>query len=128
MSPASYQTAPPRFGSVSAGRSTGQHRRRKMRAGVWMRRSSVNSRSRRVSEKLAGENPDVAFAMDSTELDDLFFERSRVRLRVGEHQLLRDGVVDSVGFDIKVVIVTDNKCHLVRSTSNEPSYKIFSVN
>jgi hypothetical protein len=66
--------------------------------------------------------------MDSAELDDLFFERRRVRLCVGEHQLLRDGVVDSVGFDIKVVVVTDNKCHLVESTSNEPSYKIFSVN
>jgi hypothetical protein len=79
-------------------------------------------------KKLTGENPDITLAMDFAEFDDLFFERSRVRLRVGKHQLLRDGVVDSVGFDIKVVVVTDNKCHLVRSTSNEPSYKIFSVN
>jgi hypothetical protein len=64
--------------------------------------------------------------MGFSELDDLFFERGRVRLCVGEHQLLRDGVVDSVGFDVKVVIVTDDKCHFVTSTSNEPSYKIFS--
>src|ERR1700675_320735 len=76
----------------------------------------------------AGENPDVAVAMYSAELDDLFFERGRVRLHVGKHQLLCDGVVDSVGFDVKVVVVTDDKCHLVKSTSNEPSYKIFSLN
>jgi hypothetical protein len=66
--------------------------------------------------------------MYSAEFDDLFFERASVRLCVGEHQLLRDGIVDPVGFDIKVVVVTDNKCHLVESTSNEPNYKIFSVN
>jgi|SRR5579862_2056116 len=77
--------------------------------------------------KSAGENPDVAVAMDPSELDDLFFERGRVRLGVGEHQLLRDGVVDSVGFDVKVVVVTNDKCHLVESTSNEPPYKNFST-
>jgi len=78
--------------------------------------------------KSAGENPDVALAMYSAELDDFFFERSRVRLHVSEHQLLCDGVVDSVGFDIKVVVVTDDKCRLVKSTSNEQRYKIFSTN
>jgi len=66
--------------------------------------------------------------MRFSELDDLFFKRGRVRFCVGEHQLLGDGVVDSVGFDIKVVVVTDDKCHLVKSTSNEQRYKIFSTN
>jgi hypothetical protein len=77
--------------------------------------------------KSAGENPDIALAMYSAELDDFFFERGRVRLCVGQHQLLGDGVVDSVGFDVKVVVVTDDKCHLVKRTSNEPRYKIFST-
>ena len=63
--------------------------------------------------------------MNSAELDDLFFDDSRIGFRIGQHQLLRDSVVDSVGFDIKVVIVTDDKCHLLKSTSNEPTYKIF---
>jgi hypothetical protein len=61
-----------------------------------------------------------------TELDYFFLERVRAWFCVGQHQLLRDGVVDAVGFDIKVVVVTDDKCHFFRSTSNEPSYKIFS--
>jgi hypothetical protein len=64
-------------------------------------------------------------AMRFSELDDFFFDRGRVRFCVGQHQLLGDGVVDSVGFDVKIVVVTDDKCHLVKSTSNEPSYKIF---
>jgi hypothetical protein len=85
-------------------------------------------RARESNLKLAGENPDVAVAMRFAERDDLFFERGRIGFGVGEHQLLGDGVVDSVGFDINVVIVTDNKCHLVKSTSNEQSYKIFSPN
>jgi hypothetical protein len=42
--------------------------------------------------------------------------------------LLRDEILDPVGFDIKVVVVTDDKCHFVKSTSNESSYKIFSLN
>jgi hypothetical protein len=42
--------------------------------------------------------------------------------------LLGDGVVDSVGFDVKVVVVTDDKCHFVKRTSNEQRYKIFSTN
>src|SRR5689334_22558209 len=115
MSPASYQTAPPRFGSVSAACAAGQHRRRKMRAGVCERRSQANPGSCRESEKLAGENSDVAVAMRFSELDDLFFERARVRFCVDKHQLLRDGVVNSVGFDIKVVVVTDDKCHFVKA-------------
>ena len=81
-----------------------------------------------MESRSARENPDVAIAMYSAELDDLFFERSRVRLYVGEHQLLGDGIVDSVGFDIKVVVVTDDKCHFVQSTSNEQPYKIFPAN
>jgi hypothetical protein len=85
-------------------------------------------RGRESNLKLAGENPDVAVAMRFAELDDLFFELGRIGFGVGEHQLLGDGVVDSVGFDINVVIVTDNKCHLFKSTSNEQSYKIFSPN
>jgi hypothetical protein len=80
------------------------------------------------SENLSGEDPDIALAMYSAELDYLFFERGRVRLCVGEHQLLREGVVDPVGFDVKVMVVTDDKCHLVQSTSNEQNYKIFSIN
>ena len=64
--------------------------------------------------------------MRFSELDDLFFDDSCVGFRVGEHQLLRDGVVDSVGFYVKVVVVTDDKCHFFDSTSNEQSYKIFS--
>jgi hypothetical protein len=103
-----------------------------MRAGVWKRRSSHRGGDRFVdsieSENLAGENPDVAFAMYSAELDDLFFERRRIRFRVSQHQLLRDGVVDPVGFHVKVMVVTDDKCHLVKSTSNEQNYKIFSIN
>jgi hypothetical protein len=82
----------------------------------------------RIESELAGENPDIALAMYSAELDDLFFERGRVRLYVGQHQLLGDGVVDSVGFDVKVVVVTDDKCHFVKRTSNEQRYKIFSTN
>jgi len=66
--------------------------------------------------------------MRFSELDDLFFYDSRIGFRIGQHQLLRDSVVDTVGFDVKVVIVTDDKCHFVTSTSNEPSYKIFSMN
>jgi hypothetical protein len=77
--------------------------------------------------KLAGENPDVAVAMRLAELDDLLFDSARTGFRVGEHQLLRDGVVDTVGFDIDVVVVTDNKCHFVQSTSNKPSYKILRL-
>jgi hypothetical protein len=102
---------------------------RKMRAGVGKRRSEAsphlvaNSNS---NLDLAGQNPDVAVAMFFAELDDFFLERGRAGFRVGEHQLFGDGVVDSVGFDIKVVIVTDNKCHFSESTSNEPSYKICS--
>jgi hypothetical protein len=80
------------------------------------------------SLKSAGENPDVAVAMLQTELDDLLFKRGRVRFCVGQHQLFGDGVIDTVGFDINVVVVADDKCHLVKSTSNEPSYKIFSPN
>jgi hypothetical protein len=91
------------------------------RAGDRIADSEMESRS-------AGKNPDVAIAMYSAELDDLFFERTSVRLCVDEHQLFCDGVIDSVGFDIKVVVVTDDKCHLVKSTSNEQSYKIFSTN
>src|ERR1700726_2641154 len=99
------------------------------RAGDRIAESNSSGAGRRARHsKSAGENPDVTLAMYSAELDDLFFERSRVRLYVGEHQLLCDGVVDSVGFNIKVVIVTDDKCHLVKSTSNEQRYKIFSTN
>ncbi|MGA6971383.1 MAG: hypothetical protein WBY93_07110 [Candidatus Binatus sp.] len=76
--------------------------------------------------ELAGENPDVAVAMLQAELDDLFFDRGRAGFCVGQHQLFGDGVIDTVGFDINVVVVTDDKCHLVKSTSNEPTYKIFS--
>ncbi len=64
--------------------------------------------------------------MRFSELDDLFFDDGRVGFRVGQHQLLRDSVVDSVGLYIKVVVVTDDKCHFFESTSNEQSYKIFS--
>jgi hypothetical protein len=80
------------------------------------------------AENSAGENPNVAVAMLDPELDDLFFERRRAGFFVDQHQLLRDGVVDSVGFDIKVVVVTDDKCHFVASTSNGQSYKILSPN
>src|ERR1700722_5044891 len=100
-----------------------------LRAGDRIAGSNSSGAGRRARHsKSAGEDPDIALAMYSAELDDLFFERGRVRLHVGEHQLLRDGVVDSVGFDVKVVVVTDDKCHLVKSTSNEPRYKIFSTN
>jgi hypothetical protein len=102
---------------------------RKMRAGVWNRRSEAGPHLVADSNSnldLAGENPDVAVAMLFSELDYFFLERSRAGFRVGEHQLLGDGVVDSVGFDVKVVVVTDNKCHFSESTSNEQSYKIFS--
>jgi hypothetical protein len=88
-------------------------------------------RARREPEsrlKLAGENPDVAMSMLDSELDDFLFDCGRARFGVREHQLLRDGVINAVGFDIKVVVVTDNKCHLLESTSNEQSYKIFSPN
>jgi hypothetical protein len=93
--------------------------------------AASSRRARRELEsclKLAGENPDVAVAMLDSELDDFFFDCGRARFGVREHQLLGDGVVNSVGFDIKVVVVADNKCHLVESTSNEQSYKIFSPN
>jgi hypothetical protein len=97
-----------------------------MRAGVRARRSHAMGDRAASLKKLAGENPDVAVAMRFSELDDLFFDDGRVRFRIGEHQLLRDGVVHSVGFYVKIVVVTDDKCHLIESTSNEQSYKIFS--
>jgi len=78
--------------------------------------------------KLAGENPDAAVAMFNPELDDLFFDRGCAWFCVGQHQLLRDGVVDPVGLDVKVMVVTDDKCHFVKSTSNKQNYKIFSPN
>jgi hypothetical protein len=93
--------------------------------------AASSRRARREPEsrlKLAGENPDVAVAMFDSELDDFFFDCGRARFGVREHQLLRDDVVNSVGFDIKVVVVADNKCHLIESTSNKQSYKIFSAN
>jgi hypothetical protein len=90
-------------------------------------RSSGAGRPARQSN-LAGENPDIAVAMRFAERDDLFFDRGGAGFFVSKHQLLRDGVIDSIGFYIKVVIVTDDKCHLVKSTSNEQSYKIFSLN
>jgi hypothetical protein len=102
----------------------------KMRAGVRKRRSRHRAGDRvgglESDLKLAAENPDVAVAMLNSELDDLFFDRGRARFCVGQHQLLRDCVVDSVGLDVKVMVVTDDKCHFVKSTSNKQSYKIFS--
>jgi len=92
------------------------------------KRAGCASAAITANRELASENPDVAVPMLQAELDDLFFDRGRVRLRVGQHQLFGDGVVDSVGFDVKVVVVTDDKCHLVKSTSNGQSYKIFSPN
>lgn len=61
------------------------------------------------------------------ELDDLSFRGRRAGFFVDEHQLLGDGVVDPVGFDVKVVVVTDDECHFVQSTSNEPTYKILRL-
>jgi hypothetical protein len=100
-----------------------------MRAGVRKRRSRHRAADRTAGvesdPELAGENPDVAVAMFKPELDDLFFGRGRARFCVGQHQLLRDGVVDPVGLDVKVMVVTDDKCHFVKSTSNGQRYKIF---
>jgi hypothetical protein len=104
-------------------------RRSPHRAGDRIANSNSSGSGRRARHSnLAGEDPDVAVAVSFSELDDLFFDWGRAGLLVGQHQLLRHGVVDSIGFDIKVVIVTDDKCHLVKSTSNEQSYKIFSLN
>jgi hypothetical protein len=101
-----------------------------IRAGVGRRRSLRRAADRvaglESDLKLAGENSDVAVAMLDPELDDLFFGWGRARFCVGQHQLLRDGVVDPVGLDVKVMVVTDDKCHFVESTSNRQSYKIFS--
>src|SRR5271156_417353 len=46
------------------------------------------------------------------EFNDLFFSRGGVRFRIGKHQLLGGRIVDSVGLDVKVVVVADDKCHL----------------
>jgi acetyl-CoA C-acetyltransferase len=59
----------------------------------------------------AGEDPDVAVAMLFAEIDDLFFSRGGVRFRVDKHQMLGGHVVDSIGLDVKVVVVADDKCH-----------------
>ena len=93
-----------------------------------MRESAGARRGLGFNLKSAGENPDVAMAMLDSEVDDFFFERGRAGLCVGEHQLLGDGVVDAVGLDVYVVVVTDDKCHFVQSTSNEQPYKIFPAN
>jgi hypothetical protein len=59
----------------------------------------------------AGENSDVAVAMLLAEIDDLFFSRGGVRFRVNKHQMFGGHIVDSVGLDVKVVVVADDKCH-----------------
>ena len=90
------------------------------------KRAGCASAAIAANRELASENPDVAVPMLQAELDDLFFDRSRAGFCVRQHQLFGDGVIDTVGFDINVVVVTDDKCHFVKSTSNEPTYKIFS--
>src|SRR5581483_12417014 len=67
----------------------------------------------RVKSGSGREDPDVAVAMDLAELDDLLFDRSGVRLGIGQHQLFRLRVVDAVSFHIEVVVVADDKGHLV---------------
>jgi len=64
---------------------------------------------------LAGEDSDVAVAMLLSEIDDLFFGRSGVRFHVNKHQMLGGHIVDSVGLDVKVVVVADNKCHFEKA-------------
>jgi hypothetical protein len=41
--------------------------------------------------------------------------------------LLGDRIVDSVGLDVKVVVVADNKCHFEKLSSNPPPYPICST-
>jgi len=38
-----------------------------------------------------------------------------VRFRVDKHQLLGGHIVDSIGLDVKVVVVADNKSHVKSS-------------
>src|SRR5258708_1926802 len=59
----------------------------------------------------AGENSDVAVAMLLAEIDDLFLSRGGGRFCGDKHQLLGGHIVDSIGLDVKVVVVADNKCH-----------------
>jgi len=77
---------------------------------------------------LAGENSDVALAMLLAEIYDLFLNRGGVRFRVDKHQLLGGHIVDSIGLDVKVVVVADNKSHVKKLSSNRSPYPILSTN
>src|SRR6266436_944596 len=77
---------------------------------------------------LAGENSDVALAMLLSEIYDLFLNRGGVRFRVDKHQLLGCHIVDSIGLDVKVVVVADNKSHFKKLSSNRSPYPILSTN
>src|SRR6266699_3379759 len=63
------------------------------------------------------ENSDVAVTMLLAEIDYLFFCRSGVRFHVDQHQMFGGHIVDSVGLDVKIVVVADNKCHFEKLSS-----------
>src|SRR6266850_5379685 len=75
----------------------------------------------------AGENSDVAVAMLLAEIDDLFLSRGGVLFRVDKHELLGGHIVDSIGLDVKVVVVADNKCRFKKLSSNRSRYPILST-
>src|ERR1700683_1677659 len=101
MSPASYQTAPPRVGILTAIDDDGQHEARENRvttrfSASSMRESFFSNERPRASPS---HDPDVALAMMLAELDDLLLLFARARLALGEHQLARVGGVDLVSLD-----------------------------
>ena len=74
---------------------------------------------RKIHKTLSGgedsvdEDSQVTITMSHAEIDDLFFERRRVRLCLGaEHEPLRGRRIHSVRFDRNVVVVAHDKGHL----------------
>src|ERR1039457_2114335 len=101
MSPASYQTAPPRVGILTAIDDDGQHEARENRVTTWFSGSSMCesffvSMMRRSSSR---HDADIALAMMLAELDDLLLLFAGARLALGEHQLARVGGFDIVSLD-----------------------------
>ena len=85
MSPASYQTAPPRPSILLTP--------------VRVVNREAENAARKRERDLVGQDPDVAVAMDLAEFDHLFFDRRRIRLRIAEHVLLGRLGIDSVGLN-----------------------------
>src|SRR5260370_14539976 len=71
------------------------------------------------------ENSDVAVTMLLAEIDYLFFSCGGVGFRIDKHQMFGGHIVDSVGLDVKIVVVADNKCHLNSSPRTPHRIRFF---